>query len=43
MEKIKEMSTRMDEFFSVKEEATKNISPKEKQVKSLTKGKDYQR
>lgn len=42
-EKIKELSTRTNEFFPVKKEPAKEIPQREKQLKLLTNGKDFQR
>lgn len=42
-EKIKGLNTKVDEFFPVKKETTKEIIPKEKQLKLVTNGKDFQR
>lgn len=41
--KIKELSSKTDEFFPIKKEPEKIIQPKEKQAKPLTAGKDFQR
>lgn len=42
-EKIKELSTRTNEFFPVKKEPAKEIPQREKQLKLLTNEKDFQR